>query len=295
MYGQYHTAYAALDSNNMLIGDQLQLKLTFSSQDSTPILFPFYCDTCIPGVEIIKRSAVDTLVNENGRQLSQQWTITAFDSGIYRIPSMFFYGKDSQVRAETEPLLLTVHTIAVDTTLAIKDIKGPLSAPITLREILPYILIAVLLFGVIGGSIFLIRYLRTRKKPKPLWKEKPALPAHVIALRSLDQLWQKKLCQSGQVKQHYSELSDIIRVYIENRWSIAAMEMVSSEILTALAPLSLSAEALEKLEQALYVSDMVKFAKVNPLPDENSASYQSIVDFVHKTKQEKESIEATEK
>jgi hypothetical protein len=184
---------------------------------------------------------------------------------------------------------LNVQTIPVDTALAIKDIKEPLSAPLTLREILPFIIIALIIFGLFVSGFFIIRHFRNRKKAKkPFQKEKPKLPAHVIALQDLDKLWNKKLCQSGHVKQHYSELTDIVRTYMENRWDINAMEMVSSEIIEALEPLHLSTEVIKKLEQTLNLADMVKFAKENPLPDENNASYHNIVDFVQMTKEVKE-------
>ena len=290
-FAQNHSASAHLDSNTILIGDQINLTLRFSSNAAVQVAFPAYCDTCIAGIEIVKRSSIDTLNKEFGKgiELQQQWTITSFDSGTYLIPPFGFYGKDSTLLAETESLLLNVNTIPVDTTLAIKDIKEPLSAPLTLREMLPFIIIALIIFGLLVGGFFLIRHLKNKTKPKnPLQKEKSKLPAHIIALQDLDILWNKKLCQSGHVKQHYSELTDIVRTYMENRWDIAAMEMVSSEIIEALEPLHLSTDVMKKLEKTLHLADMVKFAKGNPLPDENNISYHNIVDFVEITKEKKE-------
>ena len=284
IFAQKHSAVAKLDSNNILIGDHVNLTLRFSSSDIVPVLFPFYCDTCIEGVEIVKRSSIDTISKEAGIELQQQLTITVFDSGTYILPPFSFYGLDSLLLAQTESPTLNVQTIPVDTTLAIKDIKEPLSAPITLREILPFIIIALVIFGLFVGGFFLIRHLKNKKKPKSAQKKKPELPAHIIALRELDILWQKKLCQSGHTKQHYSELTDIARTYIENRWDIMAMEMVSSEIITALEPLHLPTETTKKLEQTLYLADMVKFAKANPLPNEDNMCYNNIVDFVQTTK-----------
>jgi hypothetical protein len=283
------SAEARLDSNNILVGDQVNLMLHFSSKDNVHAIFPSYCDTCISGIEIVRRFPVDTLNKESGIELQQKWIITAFDSGTYIIPPFSFYGMDSTILAQTESLLLNVRTIPVDTALAIKDIKEPLSAPLTFREILPFIIIALVIFGLFVAGFFIIRHFKSKKKPKnPLQKEKPKLPAHVIALQELDKLWNKKLCQTGHVKQHYSELTDIVRTYMENRWDINAMEMVSSEIIEALEPLHLSTEVLKKLEQTLNLADMVKFAKGNPLPDENNSSYHNIVDFVQMTKEVKE-------
>ena len=163
LWGQNTSASARLDTNTVLVGDHVNLTFSFSSKKPEPVLFPVYCDTCIQGIEIIKRSGIDTVSDENGIKLSQQFTITAFDSGEYVIPPILFYSFDSVLLAETDALFLTVHTIAVDTTLAIKDIKEPLSAPITFREMIPYLLAALLVLGLITGSIFLIRYLKFSK------------------------------------------------------------------------------------------------------------------------------------
>jgi hypothetical protein len=99
-------------------------------------------------------------------------------------------------------------------------------------------------------------------------------------------LWHRKLCASGHIKEHYSEQSDIVRTYIENRWDIAAMEMVSSEIIASLENCNVPLAQMKKLEQMLYMADLVKFAKAHPLPDENALHYQNTVEFVEMTKQE---------
>ena len=282
---QTHSAFAKLDSTDILIGDHVNLTLHFSSSANIDVTFPLYCDTCLDGIEIVRRSSIDTIDTKGvGIELQQRLTVTAFDSGTHILPSFLFYGLDSMLLAQTESLILNVQTIAVDTTLAIKDIKEPLSAPISFREALPYIIIALIVFGLFVGGFFLIRHLKKKKKPKSLQKKKSELPAHIIALRDLDKLWQKKLCQSGHTKQHYSELTDIVRTYIDNRWNIMAMEMVSSEIVIALEPLGLPMELVKKLEHTLSLADMVKFAKENPLPNEDNMCYHNIVDFVQATK-----------
>jgi len=137
--------------------------------------------------------------------------------------------------------------------------------------------------AVLAGIVLLIRYLTRKKKPITLMKEKSKVPAHILALEALNKLWQKKLCASGYIKEHYSELSDIIRIYIENRWEVSAMEMVSSEIIDSLKNFDIQSLQMKKLEQMLYMADMVKFAKAHPLPDENSLHYQNMVEFVKTT------------
>ena len=202
------------------------------------------------------------------------------------------YGADSSLLAETEPLLLEINTIPVDTNLAIKDIKAPLQAPLTWKEIGFFIGIGAAVLALLAGIIYLI-YRLSRKKRQPTGgkREKPEEPAHIIALRALEELRLKKLWQEGRHKEYYSELSDILRNYMYNRWDIPAMEMVSDEVLEALEQLHTEKALLNQLRTSLRTADSVKFAKACPLPDENSQAFQAVYDFVTATKAEDKPVE----
>ena len=279
---QNYIATSRLDTNAMLIGDQVKLTLKIAGKGKR-IVFPQFCDTCISGFEIVSRSGMDTTTVEDRTELSQTLTLTSFDEGNYIFPPIPFYDSDSVLLAQTQELYLQVRTVEVDTLLPIKDIKEPLSAPITWKEILLYGGISVGAAAVLAGIMLLIRYLTRKKTPMAIAKEKPKIPAHILALEALNKLWQKKLCASGHVKEHYSELSDIVRTYIENRWDVPAMEMVSPEITASLDGGKIPPAQMKKLEQMLYMADMVKFAKAHPLPDENGLHYSNMVEFVEIT------------
>ncbi|MCL2131047.1 MAG: BatD family protein [Lentimicrobiaceae bacterium] len=285
VWSQDYVATGKLDTNVILIGDQVKLTLTIAGESGKQIVFPFFCDTCISGFEIVNRSEMDTIVDGNKVELSQNLTLTTFEEGNYVFPAIPFYDVDSVLLAQTQEIYLQVNTLEVDTLLPIKDIKEPLSAPITWKEILLYGGISLGTAAVLVGIILLIRYLRRKKKPIVVVKEKPKIPAHILALEALNKLRQKKLCAAGRIKEHYSELSGIMREYIENRWDISAMEMVSSEIISALENCKIPLAQMKNLEQMLYMADMVKFAKAHPLPDENSLHHQNMVEFVETTKQ----------
>jgi hypothetical protein len=267
----------------MLIGDQVKLTLKIAGKDLKKVVFPSLCDTCISRFEIVNRSAMDTATTDGKTELSQTFTLTCFDEGNYIFPSIPFYNSDSVLLAETQEIYLQVRTLEVDTLLPIKDIKEPLSVPITWKELLLYGGISLGCGAVLIGIILLIRYLMRKKKPMETVKEKPKIPAHIIALEALNKLWQRKLCASAHIKMHYSELSDIVRTYIENRWGITAMEMVSSEIIASLENCNIPLAQIKKLEQMLFLADMVKFAKAHPLPDENSLHYNNMIEFVEIT------------
>jgi len=283
-WSQNYVATSRLDTNVMLIGDQVTLTLKIAGAKGKQIVFPYFCDTCLSGFEVVNRSGFDTVTDGNKVELSQHLTLTCFDEGNYVFPPIPFYDADSVLLAQTQEIYLEVRTIEVDTLSPIKDIKEPLAAPVTWKEILLYGGISLAAAAVITGIILLIRFFTRKKSPIAKEKEKPKTPAHILALEALNKLWNKKLCMAGHIKEHYSELSDIIRTYIENRWDISAMEMVSSEILTSLENANIPLAQMKKLEQMLYLADMVKFAKSHPLPDENALHHQNMVEFVEKTK-----------
>ncbi len=279
---------ADLDSTAILIGDQINLNLKASFPADNKILWPQLNDTIIKDVEIIGKSKIDTILSDDKsyKTLLQKIKITSFDSGFYEIPPFHFeYSKPGDTvkfSLETYPLYLEVYTIVVDTTKGIFPIKGPVKAPFTFKEILPWI---------IGGAIalliiaFLIYYMIKRKKHEPLFKAKPKpkLPAHIIALNALENLRKEKLWQSGKVKEYHTTLTDIIRRYLEERFDINAIEMTTDEILSAVKNVQLSDELKVKLKEMLVLADLVKFAKEKPLPAQQDLSLINAIAFVRET------------
>ncbi len=285
---------ARLDTSALLIGDQINLTLEAKIPRSYHLVWPEIADTLIRQVEVIKKSRIDTLDQPDASGallLTQKMVITSFDSGYFAIPPfIFLYQKpgetDYQV-AETEALLLEVNNPDIDLKGDIKDIKVPLKAPVTFAEIWPWLLAGLILAG---GILLLIYFLRRRKKAQPLvmFRRKPPQPAHIIALDELEKLRAKKLWQSGKVKQYHTELTDIIRDYIMTKFGIHAVEMVTPEILESVEGTRLNPATRLKLQEMLELADLVKFAKENPLPDEQERSMNYAIDFV------KESIHAVE-
>jgi hypothetical protein len=248
-------------------------------------------------VEILSRSTIDTVIQGKNQfiELNQHFLITAFDSGFYAIPPVLFAykmpGDTSIFHIETDPILLSVYTVDVDTTMAIKPIKAPLKVPITFMEILPYLIIYVLLGILIPGWY----YFRKRKKtPEGIIIRKPKVPPHITALESLKRLKREKLWQSGKIKEYHSLLTEIVRIYIEDRFHIPAIEMTTPEILDGISKLSLRDELVIELSNILELADLVKFAKAQPLPDEHAECMDKAVDFVEQTLPEIATLESNQ-
>lgn len=288
-FAQEAAVTAKLDTNAMLIGDHVGVTLKYTGPANSQVLWPFLPDTILQYITVIGRGKVDTAYAPDKKTVtySQELNITCFDSGFYTIPSIPFRYRvlpDTTTReATTTMMLLAVHTVKVDTAQAIKPIIGPLKIPLTFREMLPWILLGLAAFLLVAGVIW---YLKKRRKKEPVFQLKPVavMPPHEKALHELEKLRLKKLWQSGQVKQYHSELTEILRRYIEERFLVPALEQTSAEISGSLLNhAGCSDDALDRLMRLLILADMVKFARAQPVATENDQSFSDGVEFVRQT------------
>ncbi len=296
-FAQDIKATAKLDTNSIRIGQQakLQLRIQYRVDNGrqVKIYWPHITDTITKQIEVVSQSKIDTIIPDKTDPFEFIQTktlyITSFDSGYWAIPPFKFIVNNDTNDVNTESLLLEVGTIAVDTALAIKDIKAPYEENYNWLDWLKdhmYVvygtLIAILVIIVI---IFLIRYFK-KVAPPMVTIEKPKIPAHVIAFEKLDKLKNDKLWHEGKLKLYHSTLSEIVREYIENRFKIQALEQTTDEILFGFRNIAIDEESKMKLKQLLFLSDMVKFAKELPLPNENEMSMNNAYDFINGTKRE---------
>ncbi|MCX6292468.1 MAG: hypothetical protein NT126_11995 [Bacteroidetes bacterium] len=278
---------AKTDTNQIRIGEQFGMNLCITAPGGTKIFFPTVPDS-IHHLEVVKRSKIDTLISADGKlsTLQQKLVLTSFDSGYYVIePITFFFqkaGKNDTDSLSTEASLITVKTIPVDTTKAFKDIKQPLDVPFTFREALPYILGGVLVILLILLIVYMLK--KTKKKVVDIKPKKPSRPAHEIALEALKNTENEKLWQQGFIKKYHSNVSDIIRAYIEHRFSVNAMEYTTDETLDHLKGTIINDEAREKLKYILQLADMVKFAKAQPIAPEHEQALSHAYNFIMLTK-----------
>lgn len=297
-YSQEIRATATLDSNSIVIGQQAKLKLSIQYRvdkgEHIKIEFPEIADTLRKEVEVVWQSGIDTIINKNDPFLfiqSKTIYLTSFDSGYWAIPPFKFKVSNDTAAILTEPLLIQVVTVAVDTTQAIKDIKAPYEETYSWIDWLKdnmYVvygsLAAILIIIII---IIIIRRMR-KIQPPVIIVETPKIPAHITALEKLDKLKAEKLWQEGKLKLYHSKLTDIVREYIEDRFKIQALEQTTEEILFGFRNAAVDEESKRKLKQVLILADLVKFAKEQPLPDENETSINNVYDFINGTKREDE-------
>lgn len=272
------------DTTQMLIGDQVRLFLEAKTPPSVNVFLPQFKDS-LGKFEIISSSKIDTTIEREKRKLSQTYILTAFDSGFVVIPSLtLLYKKEgvselSGIRSDS--IIISVASVPVDTTQEFKDIKNIKDVPFSIWEYIPYIVGVLLL----SGFAYLVFYLIKKRKRKEESKPQLKIPPHIWAFEELKRLDSDKLWQQGRVKDFHIRLTDILRTYIERRMNIPALEMVSSEIIQAISNQNdVSADLVKKAKNLFDISDMVKFAKYIPLPDENTLCFKIVWEFVDLTK-----------
>lgn len=286
---------AQLDSTQLMIGDQCDLRLQAVCEQNEQVQFPVYGEELIPGIEITDRTMIDTVSLKDGRrQMTQYLTVTSFkDSLFYISPLAFVSGGDTVF---TEPLSLNViQPFEIDSTQnAITDIKPVYRAPIWWWGIIRWVLLGLLLIGLGVGVYYLVRYIKKlRAKRQGEYVEPVEVrPAEEVALEKLDKIKEEKIWQQGRQKDYHTELTDVVREYIANRFDISSQEQTSAEILADMQQVLKDRKDLfTSLKKMLSLADLVKFAKWNALPDENEQSLRSAYEFVRETTPEEKGEE----
>jgi hypothetical protein len=273
---------ASIDSSEFLVGDQVELELKVTQPINEFVGIPVFNEELTKQIEILNQSENDTTLLESGHYIiKKQILITAFDSGYYAVPPIpFLYYSDT---LKTEPVLFKVNAIAVDTSQAIKDIKMPYGAPLSFAEVLPWAGGGLGLIVIILVILYIIRKIR-RKEPI-LGRVKPKEPAHIIAYRDLTKLKDNKLWQKDLIKDYYTDLTDILRVYLWNRFAIKTLERTSEEILESLNESDFNdEESFNDLKEIFGIADLVKFAKYKPMVDDHEKCMNYAYNIVDRTK-----------
>tara|TARA_R110002049_G_scaffold224203_4_gene395927 strand:- start:4825 stop:5787 length:963 start_codon:yes stop_codon:yes gene_type:complete len=276
-----------IDTNKIKVGEQAHLLLEITFPAGTNVIFPVLKDTLKGGISIVDIGEIDTSYDADDvkiKVLSQQLTITAWDSGFYPIEPFVFIVNGNSIKSEA--LLLEVFDVALDPAADIKDIKGIVETPFSIIEFFKeywyYFIGTIVLLLILA---FTAKYLRSRpSKILETSKITPSIPAHEEALNALESLEMQKLWQQDKVKEYYSELTHILRVYLERRFDIHALEQTSDEIILGMRSADIPEVEKKKVMHVLMVADMVKFAKEKPLGSENEAAITEVKKVVELTK-----------
>ncbi|MBN1479744.1 hypothetical protein EH223_17690 [candidate division KSB1 bacterium] len=276
---------STVDRDHILIGDVITYSVIVEHDADVEIVMPSLAENL--GMfeirdydDMAPRTIDDKIVKQT------DYSISTFDTGDYVIPELEInyrtQGDSSWQSIKTEPIEIIVESLNPDEAGDIRDIKPPLTPPRDYRTLIVLIFLGLL---ILVATIFVIYYIKRLREGKSLIpkRSKPPRPAHEIALESLAGLKNSDLL-AGHVKEYYTELSDIVRQYIEDRFFIMAMEMTTTQLLSSMLDQGFEEKIIEPVRAILTKSDLVKFARFIPSAEEHDAAWQLAVDFVENTK-----------
>jgi len=253
---------AEIDTTNIRIGEQFNLQISVGEIQN--VIIP---KLELKGLEIIDSTKIDTLKNS----LIRRYILTGFDSGSFYIPQQQIFVKNQAFL--TDSLLINVATIAIDTTKVKKfPIKSIKSEPYTFDDFRIYIYLLIAALAIV--SFWIYWFVVRKQKENEEEATYKAMPPYEEAIYRLNELDEKLLWQNNKIKEYYSELTEIIRGYIERELKVPALENTTDEVLDMLKDfkdsetIQTSKETLKKLKELLREADLVKFAKSKPLANE---------------------------
>lgn len=245
-----------------------------------------YAAVCGDSVELRTSYATDTVDLGSGRiQINYAVPVQAFDSGSYRLPQLLYRAGNDSVRSNQVSLrVLPVNVTAEDPIAGYAPVAQPVGKSIF--DNLPdwlynYWWLIIILLLAIGAGIWILTHPKQKGLIAP--RHKPAPTPYEVAMRSLTALKARKLWEQGMEKEYFTELTDILRVYLDKRFGINAMEMTSRQIMDMLRSNPVIKDKREYMRRILDMADFVKFAKVRPLPADNISAYDNAVNFVEET------------
>ncbi|MCQ2361103.1 MAG: hypothetical protein MJ009_06480 [Paludibacteraceae bacterium] len=277
------SVYGKIEPSKMVMGDQARLRYELTQDKAEKVSCPLFTDTVTTGVDLVEVVKPDTVDLGDGRiQVNLEYIVTAFDSGFYFIPAQKFESESEY--ASSKPLGLVVDRVQVQAESDINPVKDIMNPPFSWAEFFYWAGIVLLVLVVLAAVAYiLMKYVFKKKVTIIPHKEEPVIPPYVIALRRLEEIKDSKAWQSD-IKGFYTQVTDVIREYIDKQFSINAMELTTDQILELTKRNPEFEQVRAMLKEMLQLSDLVKFAKYIPLEDDNNRSMINAFAFVEKTK-----------
>ncbi len=291
------TVHVRADKGKMTIAETLLLELEAAVEPGYEVRMPKVGEV-LEHFGIVDWDNPGDKLDENNRVVSTyQYRLEPFLSGTFSIPAFTFNFVDVNSPEEkkyeltTEPIDIEVTSLLGEerAELKIEDIEGVVEVP---KKTSFWWVWPLILFVITGAGASLWLYFR-RQRVKELVRL--FKPAHELAYERLRALVQEDLVAAGKIKEFYERISNILRHYIEHRFSLRAPERTTEEFLAELAHTDVLATTdKERLGEFLEHCDLVKFAKHQPTTEQIQKTFDLVKDFIEKTKSAERKVDVTE-
>ena len=244
------------------IGDPVTVVVTVTHDPDAEVVFPEPLD--LAPFEVLGEVRLSEEADEQLNRSRLELAVTAFELGVLPFPPLELEVASptgDSVVVVTEGTAVTVESVGRDESGELRDIKGPLAIPFEVLRLLPWLIMAAV------AAFLVIWFYRRRRQRTPSEVPVggiPQPPAHLVAWESLDALEASGLLEAGNIKTYHIRLSDIMRVYVNGRFGLDAMEMTTGEVVTGLRHQGIESSIVTQFRQVLDRCDLVKFAKFQP-------------------------------
>jgi hypothetical protein len=251
-----------VDTTVITVGDQITLTITVDHPAGSRVAWPDSLD--LTSFEVLDARVEAPAGEVDGISSSLVLTLTAFEVGELEIPGIpveVVGPEEERTTLRTSRFGIRVRSVGLDEGGDIREIKGPLSIP---RNLLGMLLWGLGVLAAVALGWLLFRRLGRGGEPEGVGPALPPRPPHEVALEAPAQLEASPLLERGEVKEYHIRASEILRVYVERRFRLPALEMTTLDLTREMERAGVDLPLLEEFRRYLHRCDMVKFAKDRP-------------------------------
>ncbi len=288
--------HVRLDQDKITIAQTLQLELAAEIQPGYKVTLP-KIDKALENFSLADwTSLADKLADDHRIVKAYRYRLEPFVSGKYQIPALTFQFQDANdpnkaYSLDTEPIDVEVTSLLGEdrANLKIADIEGVVAPPRAVSYAWIWVAAAFASVGLGIGAWVFVRHRRSRRVVR-VYK-----PAHELAYDRLRALVEARLVEQGRIKEFYQQVTDILRHYIEDRFSLHAPEQTTDEFLYSLSQTDMLAKPDQvSLADFLVHCDLVKFATHLPTAEQIQQTFNLVRGFIEKTRSDQHRVDVTD-
>lgn len=267
-----------ISTDYIKFGEPIVLKITVKTGQKDTIIFPTITDTLSEKFEVLRQKK-DTLSKNNSIFINDSIIFSAYEEGTFSVPPQRILVNSKEYF--TPSYKVTVAPVVTDSVKTpLFDIKSIVQIPKNVWDyIQPYLGYVLILLVILVCVI--IYFIRRKKKKSETYKSEP----DVLAIKRLKKLKKSNYIAKDLYKKYYSELTSIIKDYMEARWNFPATKLLSDDLLEYLKKEKwLDENQIENLSVIFKISDLAKFAKYKPTPEETKLHMEKAINFINLTK-----------
>ncbi len=255
---------ATIDSTSIKIGEQITYRIEVEADSIDLVVLPE--GQSFAPLEVIEFYKTDTIKNKDRFKYIKEYALTQFDSGVYTIPRQKIILANKTIF--TDSLKIEVNNVVVDTTKqGLYDIKPIIEVNKSIGNWWKWVLGILLTIVLVT---FLLYWFIWREKPLTEEEQIALLPPYERAKLALQKLDDNKYLEKSEIKEYYSDLTMIIRKYLDEKVYDHALESTTDQLIDRLTILregnqiDLDKKTISNIESILKRADLVKFAKSQP-------------------------------